>query len=129
MTPTRRITIALSLLWLPARVIEESLHVLGAWPWASELSVHIEPDSGAAYSRVRFRESTPRWAIRLAYVLPELLAMIAAAGLVGVWLTSGPVWWPSTNSEWLLLAVVGAQYLAIAVPSSRDIDQTGEGQR
>jgi hypothetical protein len=129
MTLTRPITIALSLLWLPARLVEEGLHVLGAWPWASELSVHIEPDSGTAYSRVRFRDSTPRWAIQFAYALPELLAMIAAGGLVIVWVTSGPVWWPSTNSEWLLLAVVGAQYLAIALPSARDMDQTAEGQR
>jgi len=122
----KSVTIALSLLWLPARVVEESIHVLGAWPWASELSVHIEPDSGEAYSRVRFRESTPRWAIKMSYNLPELLAMVAAAGLVVVWLTSGPVWWPSTNSEWVLLAVVGAQYLAIALPSSRDMDQHAE---
>lgn len=115
-----------SLLFLPGRLVEEGIHVLAAFPFATGINVRIEPESGAAYTRVDFRAGTPSWAVRLAYVLPELLAAAGGVLLIAWWLVGGALWLPATRLDWLLLALVGAQYLAIALPSGRDMDQTAE---
>jgi len=125
----RTLTIAASLLFLPGRVLEEGLHVLAAFPFADSLSVHIDPEGGTAYTEVDFRRGTPRWAIRIAYVLPEAVAVIAGVAVIGYWNLAGPLWWPATAFDWILLGVFGAQYLAIALPSGMDMDQSAEGSR
>jgi len=116
-----------SLLFLPGRIVEEGLHVLGAFPWARELSVHIQPESGTAHTRVQFRENTPSWAVRLAYALPELAATITGGIIIAYWLLEGAVWLPSTTLDWLLLSLFGAQFIAIAIPSAADLDHSAEG--
>jgi hypothetical protein len=125
----RAVTMLASLLFLPGRLVEEGLHILGAFAWAEELSVHIDPDGGTAHTRVQFRDGTPRWAIRLAYALPELVAVVSGVAVIAWWLVGGAVWLPSTTLDWILLSLFGAQYLAIALPSSADMDQRAEGRR
>ena len=122
----RTLTVLASLLFLPGRVVEEGLHILGAFPFAETLSVHIDPERGTAHTQVEFRTGTPRWAVRLAYSLPEFAATAAGIALIGYWLVAGPVWTPSTTIDWLLLALFGSQWLAIALPSSADLDHSPE---
>lgn len=120
------VTLACSLFALPARVIEESIHTLVAMPFAEVVTVRFDPRGGTAETVVQFREETPRWAVTLAYLAPEALAALAAFALVAWWLVGGTVWWPQSLLDWVLLAVVGAQYLAIALPSAKDHDRTAE---
>jgi len=120
------VTVLASLLFLPGRILEEGLHVAGAFAFAREISVHITPGGGGAYTRVQFRDGTPQWAIRFAYVLPEVVAALAGVAVIGYWLVSGPVWLPSTTLDWVLLSLFGAQWLAIALPSGLDLDQNAE---
>lgn len=128
-TISRGLTVLASLAFLPGRLVEEGLHVLGAFPFARELSIHIDPEEGSAHTRVEFRDGTPRWAVRLAYALPELVATGAGLALMLYWLVAGPVWLPATNFDWLLLSLFGAQWLAIALPSGLDMDQSAEDRR
>lgn len=123
--------VMLSVLWLPARVVEEGLHALAALPWARVVSVRLNPRGGTAETVVEYHEDTPEWAIRLAYVAPEAVAALAGVAVIIWWLAGGVVWWPRSTLDWLLLSLLGAQYLAVALPSAKDADQTpaGEGQR
>lgn len=127
MTINRFITAIASLAFLPGRVVEEGLHVLAAFPFATSLSVHINPERGTAHTDVEFRAGTPQWAVKLAYVLPELVAGFAGVAVMAYWLVAGPIWLPATTIDWLLLSLFGAQWLAIALPSGHDVDQTAEG--
>lgn len=120
----RFVTVLLSLLFLPGRLVEEGLHAVGAFYWADWIRVDINPQAGTAHTRVRFRDGTPRWAMTLAYVLPEAVAALAGAAVIAWWAIGGDVWLPATTLDWLLLSLVGAQYLAIALPSAADADQT-----
>lgn len=125
----RFVTVLASLLFLPGRAVEEGLHVLGAFPFASDISVHIDPESGSAHTRVEFRNDTPRWAVRIAYGLPEFVAVASGVTVIGWWLVGGSIWLPATTLDWLLLSLFGAQYLAIAMPSAQDMDRRAEGTR
>lgn len=118
----------LSLLWLPGRIVEEGIHALAALPYAEVVSVRLEPRSGEAKTVVQFRENAPEWAISAAYVAPEVLATISGLAVIAFWLAGGDVWGPSSTLDWVLLSILGAQYLAIALPSAADVDQTAEGQ-
>jgi hypothetical protein len=115
----------LSLLFLPGRIIEEGLHALASYPWAKLLRVEIEPGTGRAVTRVQFRDATPQWAIAFAHIAPELVAALAGVGVIGWWLLGGAVWLPATTLDWVLLCLFGAQWLAIAIPSSADADLGG----
>lgn len=130
---TRRnhaVTVACSLLFLPGRIVEEGLHALGAFAWAERIRVEIVPRAGTAETRIQFREDTPGWAIRLAYALPELVATVSGVAVIAWWLLGGNIWLPSTNLDWVLLALFGAQYLALVIPSAADLDRTpGGGER
>jgi hypothetical protein len=125
----RTVTVLASLMFLPGRAVEEGLHVLAAFPFAKELSVHIDPERGTAHTSVEFRAGTPRWAVRLAYQLPEIAAAGAGLAVIAYWLVAGPIWLPATTVDWLLLSLFGAQWLAIALPSGLDMDQTAEGSK
>lgn len=116
----------LSILWLPGRVIEEGLHALASMPWADEISIRVRPRDGEADTLVHFADDTPQWAIRLAYILPEVVASVAGLAVITWWLLSGAVWWPTTLLDWTLLSILGAQWIAIALPSAADMDQTPE---
>lgn len=116
--------VCLSVLWLPARIIEESIHALASLPYAESVSVRLEPRAGSAKTVVQFRADAPNWAIRAAYAAPEILATVAGVALLAWWVASGTAWWPQSAFDFLLLSVVGAQYLAIALPSGEDMDQT-----
>jgi hypothetical protein len=120
------VAILLTLLFLPGRIVEEGLHTLASLPFAEAIRVEIDPRAGTAHTKVAFREGTPAWAIRFAYALPEIAAGIAAAVVIGYWALGGAIWLPSTTLDFVLLGLVGAQYLAIALPSAADADQTPE---
>lgn len=116
--------VVLSILWLPGRIIEEGIHALAALPYAEVVSVRFEPRAGTAKTVVHYRRDTPDWAIRAAHLAPEVLATIAGLAVIGWWLLGNAIWWPATTLDWLLLSVLGAQYLAIALPSADDADHS-----
>jgi len=118
------VMVLLTVLVLPARVVEEGLHALAALPWAEVVSVRLEPGGGAAETVVQYREDTPQWAIRLAYVAPEATAALAGTAVIAYWLAGGTVWWPTTTLDWVLLSALGSQYLAVALPSAKDADHS-----
>lgn len=116
------LTIVLSLLWLPGRVVEESIHAIAAMAFAEVVSVRFEPRVGTAKTLVQYADGTPRWAVGLAYLAPQLVAAIAGAAVIAWWVVGGPIWYPATTLDWILLSILGAQYLAIALPSAEDAD-------
>jgi hypothetical protein len=120
------LNVFLSLLFLPGRIVEESLHALGAWPWAEWIRVEVDPQSGTAHTRVQYREGTPQWGISLAYLLPEAVAALSGAAVISWWALGGDVWLPATTLDWVLLSLFGAQWLAVALPSAADSDRTPE---
>jgi hypothetical protein len=123
---TRAFNAVLSLLFLPGRVVEEGLHTTAAWPFADSIRVEFRPGDGTAWTDVEFRAGTPAWAIRLVHLAPEAVAAIAAVATISWWGVGGSLWWPATTTDWALLSLLGAQYLAIAIPSSQDLDHTSE---
>lgn len=108
------IWIAVGLLLLPARIIEEGLHALVALPWAVSVSVSINPRQPS--TAVHWRDDTPRWAQAIAHVAPELVASIAGLAVLGWWTAGGSVPLPGTTLDWVLLWWLGAQYLAVVAP-------------
>lgn len=110
------LAIVFNVLLLPARIFEEGIHAVAALPWAEEVIVRLDPRGDVAQTEVQYREGTPRWAIVLAHVAPELLAAIAALVTIAYWSLGGTVWWPASTLDWLLLWLVGTQFLAIAAP-------------
>lgn len=110
------INVLLTLLLLPARAFEESIHALAALPHAEWVSVRVEPGAGTAETVVQFRDGTPQWAISLAHVAPEVVATLAGLATIAWWTIGGAVWWPATTVDWLLLYFFGVQYLAVALP-------------
>lgn len=122
------VSVLCTLLFLPGALLEEALHALGALPWATRVSVELEPGSGTARTRVHYRDGTPAWAIRLGHLLPELVASLAGVAVIAWWALGGSLWLPSTTVDWLLLSLVGAQYLALVLPSAADLDHSPGGE-
>jgi hypothetical protein len=111
---------AYAILWtillLPARIVEEGVHALAALPWAEEVSVRLDPGAGAAETRVQYRQGTPRWAVRVAHAAPEVVAALAGLATIAWWLAGNALPWPTTLLDWILLWLLGVQYLAVAMP-------------
>jgi len=105
-----------TVLLLPARLIEEGLHLLAALPFAEAVSVRLEPGVGTAETRVQYREGTPRWAVWIAHVAPEVVAAISGVAVIAWWVAGNPLPWPTTMLDWVLLWLLGVQFLAIAMP-------------
>jgi hypothetical protein len=105
-----------TLLLLPARLIEEGLHAAAAIPWAESVSVRLEPRGGTAETAVQYREGTPSWAIWISHVAPALVASVAGVATLAWWAAGGSVPWPRSTLDWVLLWLIGVQYLAIAMP-------------
>lgn len=120
MSIRRRGATAYAVVWtillLPARVVEEGLHALAALPWAEAVSIRLEPGAGTAETAVQYREGTPRWAVWLGHVAPEAVAALAGVATIAWWLAGNALPWPTTLLDWLLLWLLGVQYLAIAIP-------------
>lgn len=122
------VSVLFALLFLPARVVEEGIHAVAALPFAEEVIVRVNPGEDIAETVVQYREGTPQWAVTLAHVAPELAAATAGIATIAWWVAGGAVWWPATTLDWLLLWVLGAQYLAVAAPEcgAARPDSTGE---
>jgi len=120
------VSVVLSLLFLPGRLVEEGIHALVSLACGARVAVEIDPVEGSAVTRAQFRDGTPGWAIGAAHLAPEAVAAVAGVAVIGWWLVSGAGWWPTTVLDWVLLCLLGAQYLAIAIPSSSDRDWGGD---
>ncbi len=120
------LTTLLSLVFLPGRLIEEGVHALVSLACGARVAVEIDPVEGSAVTRAEFREHTPQWAIAAAHLAPEAVAAVAGVVVIGWWVVAGPVWLPATMLDWVLLSLLGAQYLAIAIPSRAD-SEWGDG--
>jgi len=102
---------------LPARIAEELTHAAAALPFAEALFIDLNPWGDGPETRVQFRDETPRWAMVLAHVAPELIAAVTGAVVLAWWLAGpGVAWWPESTLDWALLYFVGVQYLAIWAP-------------
>jgi hypothetical protein len=123
----RLLTIFLGVLFIPARLVEEYIHYLASSPWADNVVIHFDAAGGSAQTLIDFREGTPNWAVTVAYAAPEIVARVAGVAILTWWAISGTFWWPQTAVDFLLLVFLGAQYLAIALPSAADMDRTAEG--
>lgn len=110
------LAVAFNLLLLPARILEEGIHALVALPFAEEVVVRLNPGDDVAETVVHYRSGTPRWVIWLAHVAPEVLAATAMLATLAYWSLGGAVWWPASTFDWVLLWLVGTQFLAIAAP-------------
>ena len=119
--------VTLAVLWLPARIVEEGIHAIAALPFADAISVRLRPREGTATTVVDYPATTPDWAITAAYVAPEMVAALAGIAVIGWWAVGGAMWVPASTTDWILLSLLGAQYLAIALPSAADADQTPNG--
>lgn len=128
MTAGRALDFMLGLLWLPGRVVEEMIHATAAYPFATAIVVHFDAEGGEAETLVDFRDGTPEWAIRAAHLAPEAVASAAGIAVIAWWVAHGPLWLPDSTQDWLLLSILGAQYLAIAFPSAADVDHSPEGE-
>lgn len=132
MAARQRAVAAYAWLWtvllLPARVVEESLHALAALPFAEALVVRLTPRGGGVETAIQYPESTPSWVIRLAHVAPAAMATLAAVAMVAWWIIGGgTVWWPNSGLDWVLLWWVGVQYVAIALPEQGGVpDDRGQ---
>lgn len=122
------VTVCLSLLFLPGRLVEEGIHALVSLAFGARVAVEIDPVNGSAVTRSEFREGTPGWAIVLAHLAPEALAAVAGVAVIAWWLLGNAVWWPVTVFDWVLLCLLGAQFLAIAIPSGADMNFGGDGR-
>jgi len=119
------LTVLLSLLFLPGRLVEEGTHALVSYAAGARVTVVMDAVDDTSRVRARWREGTPQWAVALAHLAPELLAAAAGVAVVAWWLLGNAVWWPVTVTDWVLLCLLGAQYLAIAIPSAADADFGG----
>lgn len=120
------LTVLLSLLFLPGRIIEEGIHAIVSLAAGARVAVEVDPVDGSAVTRAQFRDGTPQWVVTLAHLAPELAAGAAGVAVVAWWLLGNAVWWPATVTDWVLLCLLGAQYLAIAIPSAADADYGGD---
>lgn len=112
-----------TVLLLPARLLEESIHAVAAAPFAEQVLVRLTPRAGGPKTVVHYAAETPQWAKRLAHVAPELVAAAAAVATIAWWVLGGGIaWWPDSGLDWVLLWWVGVQYLAIAMPEQGGVD-------
>jgi len=108
-----------TLVMLPTMLLEEFLHALAALPWADEVSVHVDPRRSTAKTVVQFADGTPSWAVTLAQVAPEVVAAVAGVAVIAWWTVGGAVPVPQSTTDWLLLLVLGMQYLWLLLPEQR----------
>jgi hypothetical protein len=108
--------VATNLLLLPSRLVEESIHAAAAIPWADEIVVRLDPRADDAETLIRYRDGTPRWAVSVAHVAPELVGWCSGVTVIAWWTIGGPVWLPATTLDWVLLWALGAQWLGLALP-------------
>lgn len=120
--------VLLTVLFLPGQVVEEGLHALASLPFAELVAVEVDPQNGKARTRVQFREGTPQWAISAAHLMPEVVATSAGIAVIAWWALGGDIWLPATDLDWILLALFGTQWLAVAVPNSADRDHSAGGE-
>lgn len=123
----RLLTVFLGVLFAPARLVEEYIHYLASTPWAESVLIHFDAGGGSAETVVNFKDGTPDWAVTVAYAAPEIVARVAGVAVLTWWAISGAFWWPQSPLDFVLLVFLGAQYLAIALPSAADMDRTAEG--
>jgi hypothetical protein len=119
------LTLLLNLLFLPGRLIEEGLHALASYAAGARVTVELDAVEDTSRVRAEWREGTPRWAVVGAHLAPEIVAGIAAVAVIAWWLVGNAIWWPATTFDWVLLCLLGAQYLAIAIPTAADASLGG----
>jgi len=117
--------VVFTLLLLPAQAIEESIHAVAALPFAEAVIVRFNPRGGVAETVVQWRESAPSWAKTAAVVAPETVAALAGLAVLAWWVAGPGSWVPDSTTDWVLLWVLGAQYLAVAMPEQREGGDAG----
>jgi hypothetical protein len=108
-----------TLVMLPTMLLEEFLHALAALPFAEEVSVHVDPRGSTAKTRVQYAPGTPSWAVTFAHVAPEVVAAVAGVAVIAWWTVGGTVPIPQSTTDWVLLLVLGMQYLWLLLPEQR----------
>lgn len=116
-----------TLVMLPTMVAEEAIHALAALPWADEVSVHVDPRGSTAKTVVHYADGTPSWAVTLAHIAPEVVAAVAGVAVIAWWTVGGTVPVPRSTTDWVLLLVLGMQYLWLLLPEQRAVGGGGDG--
>jgi hypothetical protein len=70
-----------TLLFLPSKLVEETLHALAAWPWADRLAVVVEPATGDAHVQADV-DGAPRWALALIRFAPTIAGVVLGAAAI-----------------------------------------------
>jgi len=120
--------VGFTLLLLPARLAEELIHAAAALPFADTVFVRLDPRGDTAETVVQWRDETPSWAITAAAVAPEVLAALAGVAVLAWWVVGPGAWLPDSTTDWVLLWILGTQYLAVAMPEQRQAGGTDRGQ-
>lgn len=102
---------------LPGRLVEEGLHAGAGLLVGARIHVEIDPWEDTAVTHVQFREETHGLLRLFVRLVPELAAAVFLAAVIVHWVVVGPVWWPATTADWLLLAISSAQFAAILNPA------------
>lgn len=114
--------VVFTLLLLPARLTEELIHATAALPFADTVFVRLNPRGGVAETVVQYREETPAWAATAAAVAPEAVAALAGVAVLAWWVIGPGGWVPGSTTDWVLLWILGTQYLAVAMPEQRRVN-------
>lgn len=113
-----------TLVMLPTMLVEEFIHAIAALPFAEEVSVHVDPRGSTAKTVVQFGDETPPWAMSAVAIAPEVVAAVAGVAVIAWWTVGGVVPVPESTTDWVLLFVLGVQYLWLLLPEQR---ARGEG--
>jgi len=70
-----------TLLMLPSKLVEETLHALAAWPWADRLAVVVEPATGDAHVQADVA-GAPRWALALIRFIPTIAGVVLGVAAI-----------------------------------------------
>lgn len=106
---------AVSLILLPSRVIEESVHAAVCWPWADALFVWVTPEDGSA--GVEATGDLPdrvRWTAARA---PTIVGLASFAAFVAVWVVG---FRPANPSQWTAVSLAALWMGRVMLPSAGD---------
>lgn len=111
---------AVTALALPTKTLHEASHVAVWYPWATEVRVRLDPDSGSAETVVELSEGTPQWVERLGSLAPTVAGLLVAVAFLAIVLTSGGEL-PAPVQDWPQLAAAAVAWGHYTAPSLADI--------
>ena len=106
---------AVSLILLPSRVIEESVHAAVCWPWADALLVWVTPEDGSA--GVEATGDIPDRVTWTAARAPTIVGLASFFVFAAVWLLG---FRPGNPSPWIAVSLAAVWMGRVMLPSPGD---------